>query len=116
MKYYHITALNNVQSILKNGLRCNSDGQIFVFENKSIRINDVNNTVADIIANNQIFLDKYVMFEIDDKGFNTDLINDNVGELSSKRQWFVEQSVIDKKYLNVFGIFKTNYKNFFNLT
>ena len=115
MKYYHITNTDaeTIQSILKNGLRCNSEGEIFVFENKSIGYNNVINTVADSIANNQIFLNEYVMFEVDDKGFNSDLINDNVGEMSSNQQWYIKQPFIDKKHLQVHGVFKTNYKKFY---
>ena len=113
MKYYHITKLDKIQSILKNGLRCNSEGEIFVFENKSIGLNTVTNTIADCIANNQIFLNEYAMFEVDDKGFNTDLINDNVGEMSSNQQWFIKQSFIDKKHIQIYGVFKTQYKKFY---
>jgi hypothetical protein len=115
MKYYHITSTDKekTESILKNGLRCNSEGEIFVFENKSIGLNNITNTIADCIANNQIFLNEYVMFEIDDKGFNAELINDNVGEMSSNQQWFIKQSFVDKKYLQIYGVFKTNYKNFY---
>jgi hypothetical protein len=113
MKYYHITKLNNLQSILKNGLRCNSEGEIFVFENKSIGLNNITNTIADCIANNQIFLNEYVMFEINGKGFNSELINDNVGEISSNQQWLIKQTLIDKKHIQIYGIFKTNYKNFY---
>jgi hypothetical protein len=116
MKYYHITNTDKetIQSILKNGLRCNPEGEIFVFENKSISLNNVTNTVADIIANNQIFLDEYVMFEIDDKGFNTELVNDNVAEISSKQQWYIKQSFIDKKHIQVYGTYKSNYQIFWD--
>ena len=94
-------------------MQCNSEGEIFVFENKSIGLNNITNTIADCIANNQIFLNEYVMFEINDRGFNSDLINDNVGEFSSKQQWLIKQSQIDKKHIQLYGIFKTKYKNFY---
>ena len=118
MKYYHITNTDakTIVSILENGIRCNSDGEIFVFENKSLGLNNVVNTVADLIANNQIFLKEYVMFEIDAKGFNTELINDNVAEFASAQQWYIKQPFIDKKYIKIYGKFKTNYKDFFNIS
>jgi hypothetical protein len=115
MKYYHITNSDKktIKSILKNGLRCNSEGEIFVFENKSIIFNNVINSVADLIANNQLFLQEYVMFEIDDKGFNTELVNDNVGEISSKQQWYVQQPFVDKKHIIIYGTYKNTFKNTF---
>jgi hypothetical protein len=53
------------------------------------------------------------MFDINDKGFNSELINDNVGEFSSNQQWLIKQSLIDKKHIQIYGVFKTNYKNFY---
>lgn len=113
LKYYHITEIELIDSILKEGLKANEDGEIFLFENKSIRVNNVVNTVADCIAMNQIFLDEYVMFEIDSKGISLELINDNVGELSHKQQWIAIQPLIEPNYISVFGIYKTGYKNFY---
>lgn len=116
MKYYHITNTEKktIESILKNGIQCNSEGEIFVFENRIIGVNNVINTIADIIAENQIFLNEYVMFEIDEKGFNEELINDNVGEFGSNLQWYIKQAVIDKKHIQFYGKFKTNYKPWYN--
>lgn len=115
MKYYHITKndLATIQSILKNGLRCNSEGEIFVFENKRIVLNGITNTVADIIAQNQVFLNEYVMFEIDKKGIISKIKNDNVGEISSGQQWYFKQPFINKKYIQIYGEFKNQYKNFY---
>jgi hypothetical protein len=115
MKYYHITHKKNKESILTNGLKCNSEGQIFFFENKSISGFGVVNTIADMIARNQVFLDNYSMFEIDSEAFETNLINDNVGELSSKQQWYIYQDIIDPTFINLLGDYKTNYTNFLSM-
>lgn len=115
MKYYHITHKKNKKSILTEGLKCNSEGQIFFFENKSISGFGVVNTIADIIARNQVFLDGYTMFEIDSAAFETDLINDNVGELSRHQQWYIYQSNIDPVFINLFGDYETNYTNFLTM-
>jgi len=111
MKYYHITNKNNIRSIFDNGIKCNKNGEIFLFENIGLKCNGIINGISDCIANNQIFLDEYVMFEINNKGFKTESIPDNVAEISAKWQWILKQEVIVPKYVNIFGI----YTNKFNL-
>jgi hypothetical protein len=112
--YYHITEKKNMQSILQNGLIANELTEIFLFENKSLKHKETGiiNNVSDCIAKNQLFLDEYVMFEINAKGFKVHLINDNVAESTASEQWILKQSKIERKYINVFGIFKTDYKPF----
>jgi hypothetical protein len=112
MKYYHISKPDKktIISILSNGLKANEDGEIFLFENKSISIFGIKNYVADQIAQNQVFLKKYSMFEIDSEGLNIEAINDNVAEVSSQYQWIARQPVIEAKHINFFGVFKTNFK------
>ncbi|MCZ2130798.1 MAG: hypothetical protein LC109_11100 [Bacteroidia bacterium] len=109
LKYYHITETKNKISILKTGIRCNEEGYIFLFENKSISYNGIINTIADCIAKNQIFLDRYVMFEIDSKGFQSELLPDEVGELSHKQQWILKQEKINPEFINLFGVYETQY-------
>ena len=117
-KYYHITSIDNVSSILENGLLANANGEIFLFENVSIVTYGVANNskgkrvfgkikryVADSIAINQVFLEDYAMFEIDEKGINEALINDNVADCTSKFQWIAKQSVIKPQYIDFWGIF-----------
>jgi hypothetical protein len=113
MKYYHITKNNKktIDSILKKGLLCNEYGDIFLFENLSFIANGVKNYVSDHIACNQLFLKTYSMFEIDSEGITTELISDNVAELCWKQQWIVHQPFISPCYINLFGKYKTNYKN-----
>ena len=113
MKYYHITAKENLPKILKEGLKANEEGEIFLFENKSIRVNSVVNTVADCIAHNQVFLEQYVMFEIANEGITSELINDNVGELTSSLQWIAKQPLIELKHLEFYGYYVTGYKLFY---
>ena len=112
--YYHITENDDkiINSILSNGLTCDEEGNIFLFENKSIKGYDVVNTVADCIANNQIFVKEYAMFEIDSKGITSELIQDEVAELTYKLQWIAKQQKIESKYIDLFNIYKTSYKVF----
>jgi len=112
--YYHITRLENIESILHDGLKANSDGEIFLFENESLIYPDCTESgaiwkqsyIADLIASNQLFLTKYAMFEILPGGIEVDLINDNVAELSAKAQWIAKQPLIKPEYIRLFLINK----------
>lgn len=115
MKYYHITDRDNLSTILKEGLKANEEGNIFLFENKSIVINSVENTVADLIAYNQIFLEEYVMLEIDLNGITSEIINDNVGELSSSMQWIINQPLVKPEHIKSLGVYKTEFKPFWKI-
>lgn len=114
-KYYHITrkSKETIKSIQSNGLTCDEDGNIFLFENKSIGHDGVINTIADCVAQGQIFLDEYVMFEIDSKGITAELIPDEVAEFGAKFQWIAKQPKIDYKYINIFGTYKNEFKPFY---
>lgn len=112
--YYHITPYSKKThlSILANGLNCDNEGHIFLFENVSLKIGSVKNDVCDMIAANQLGIKKYLMYEIAPEGIETELIPDNVGELSAKHQWIAKQPTIKPEHINLFGIFKTNYNPF----
>lgn len=110
-KYYHITRLETCDKILIEGLRCDNEGNIFVFENKSVKVNmglgSVVITAADHIALNQVFIeDECAMLEIDSKGITGELLPDNVAEATAKLQWIIKQKNIEPKYIKVFTIFK----------
>lgn len=115
MRFYHITNKENAKKIISEGLKANEDGQIFLFENKSIQANNVINCVSDCIAKRQLFFTEYIMFEVDSLGFETELIRDNVGELSAEYQWILNQSFVSPDYVSYYGKFKTEYKPFFNI-
>jgi len=114
--YYHITTSENAKKILKEGLKANCDGfnsplseegYIYLFENKSYKhpITQEVIAVADAIAKNQLFLNEYVMLEIDERGIDVEVEKDDVGEFAAFAEWKVKQPIIDKKYINVFGIY-----------
>ena len=113
MKLYHITHPDNISSILSKGLKSNDLNEIFLFEQKEIRIGNVSNTIADCIAFNQVFLDEYGLLEIDSDGFEIPLINDNVAEMTSKFQWILHQKSIRPKYIKNLGVFENTYQSFF---
>ncbi len=117
--YYHITAKENALSILKEGLKANSEGEIFLFDNISVRTitakfnvngkpiseNTIIN-VADHIAKSQLFLKEYVMFEVDSRGFETELIQDVCGEICFMAQWILKQSNIKPSFIIPYGRYR----------
>lgn len=118
---YHITTIDNIDNILKNGLLANQpknsglseDGYIYLFDNKSYRDPLTNGViyVADHVAKNQLLMEHgklYAMLEIDEDGIQNQLELDDVGELPSALglQWKVKQDKIEGKYINLFGIYK----------
>jgi len=118
MYYYHITDVKTAFTILKKGLKANEEGDIFLFENVSFTWGSqgIRNTVADSIAENQIFLKEYAILRVNSKGITGEVINDNVGELSSPFQWIVKQPLIEAKYLKFIKVCINNYRPFLTVS
>src|ERR1700722_4390460 len=92
---YHITDFKNVTNILKNGLR-GTDGIWFV---------DCKDVVPHV-ALNQIFLTKAIaVLRVQRKGITEKLLDDNVGEITTKHQFYTLQKHIDPKYLRLDYVF-----------
>ena len=105
-KLYHITDTKNAYSIIHNGLKANENGDVFLFENKSVMKITYKDyiPVADVIAVEQLFLDKYMMFEVDVSGL--ELSTDDVGELTASIQ-YIYRGDISADRITPFGIFDT---------
>lgn len=115
LKYYHITSPENVESILKNGLKANEQGEIFIFQYAKITTNGVVNFADDCIAYNQVFLEKYARVEINPEGISVPLIHDNVAEPTNECQWIVKQERINPEYLRLDVIKENGYIPHFRL-
>jgi hypothetical protein len=83
-KYYHISDVKNKNEILEKGLIANN-GEIFLFSKLSI---------ASEIAFNQLGIEQFSIFEINSKGIDNGVINDNVAESTAKYQWIAMQDCI----------------------
>lgn len=101
MKYYHITKKENAFSIAFEGLKSNKNGEIFLFSDWTMTTRRNNKTVliCDLIAKNQLFLDEFIIYEINPKGIKGEIKIDNVGELTFKNQWIIIQNAIPKSYV-----------------
>lgn len=105
MKYYHITKKENAFSIAFEGLKSNENGEIFLFSDWTMTTRRNNKTVliCDLIAKNQLFLDEFIIYEINPKGIKGEIKTDNVGELTFKNQWIIIQNAIPKSYVKFIG-------------
>ena len=88
--YYHVTAIENIDIIQKNGLKANEEGHIFVFTKEK---------VAESIAVNQCFLNKVALFMIDSRGITGKVIRDRVAEFVASYHRIIIQDKIPKKYV-----------------
>lgn len=89
---YHLSPIENKQSILENGLR-SDNGEIFFFTKLE---------QAKHIACNQVGTKKYSIFEIDLAGIKGKLLKDNVAEFGSTFQFYVEQKSIEPQFVKHF--------------
>ena len=113
MKYYHITKKENWLSINLFGLKSNEDGEIFLFSDWTLttRRNKKTVLICDLIAQNQLGMDEFIIYEINPKGIKGEIKNDNVAELTSKFQWIITQDKISKSYVKLIGGRSTDIKS-----
>ena len=112
MYYCHATAMENLDSIIKNGIKANELGEIYLYEDREILLPEiiawrtipptrregelVGFYIGDAIIKNQIFMpgEKYVNFFIPAEAIACELERDNVGEFTAPWQHIARQSVI----------------------
>ena len=105
MKYYHITKKENAVSIAFKGLTSNENGEIFLFSDWTLttRRNKKTVLICDLIAQNQLGIDEFIIYEINPKGIKGEIKTDNVAELTSKFQWIITQDNISRSYVKLIG-------------
>jgi hypothetical protein len=94
-KYYHITPFKNYKTILKEGLKANSLGEIYVFDTN-------HRGVIEYASINQLYIMHCALFEIDAKGITGEIEDDNVGEYTSQYQKIIHQDLIKPEFLRIF--------------
>jgi hypothetical protein len=98
--YFHITAVEKIDSVRKNGIKANEDGQIFVFTSM---------IVSEAIATNQLgFVDEFAVFRIDSKGITGEVIMDLDAEFEAPYQRIIIQEKISKRHIEFIGSFIIN--------
>jgi len=88
--YYHVTSTENIDKILKAGLKANEEGHIFVFTDQK---------VAQDIAVNQCGLKQVALFMIDSRGITGKVIRDRVAEFAAPYHRIIIQKKISKRYI-----------------
>ena len=113
MKYYHITKKENGLSINLFGLKSNENGEIFLFSDWTLttRRNKKTVLICDLIAQNQLGIDEFIIYEINPKGIKGEIKTDNVAELTSKFQWIITQDNISKSYVKIIGVRSIDVKS-----
>lgn len=106
MNYYHISPIKNKASIIKSGLRSNSN-EIFVYTDLMQHF---------FIAAEQLMISEYAIFEISKKGITGNILNDNVAEFGSDCQYIIEQKLIDPKYITHITDVLSNIFDLINMT
>jgi hypothetical protein len=106
MKYYHITKKENRISIQFEGLKSNEDGKIFLFSGWTLTTRRSKKTVliCDLIAQNQLGTDVFIIYEINPKGIKGKIENDNVTQDKISRSYvkLLGERSIDSKSMNEF--------------
>jgi hypothetical protein len=98
--YYHVTDVNNVDQIKRDGLKANEEGLIFVFTDM---------IASGLIAKEQYGLvDRYAVFKICSNGITGRVIKDRVAEFSAPYQRVVIQAKIQKSYIDFLGVFRVD--------
>ena len=95
--YCHLTESKNVLSIMKDGIKANKDGEIFVYDDYMFKWMGMVHYVGDSIAFNQVMFDlkDYVIFFIDKRDVTGEVLPDDVGECTSKFQHIIKQKKIE---------------------
>ena len=109
-RLYHISPIENLESIKKNGLRLNDDGELFLYDETDIKYYMFGTyKVSELIAWNQLFLKDYIVVEVevDDKG----LIGDAVAEVTRDYQYISYEPIEPNK---IKSITIGNCENFIN--
>lgn len=88
--FYHISPIENKDSILSNGL-ISPSSEIFV-------CNEFNQLKR--IASSQLFISEYSIFKISSSNITGEIENDNVGEFGAQYQFIIKQEIIESKYIS----------------
>jgi hypothetical protein len=92
-KYFHLTNYENTEKIMQEGIKANKDGLIFVFTDM---------LVANTIARDQVFTDRYSAFEINRNGIYGKILDDDkAGEMSQGYHRIIKQKLISPKVLKL---------------
>jgi hypothetical protein len=114
--FHHVTAVKNVDAILKHGLRGGvsprNRGEKLLTPSIFVLIYGFQ-ALTDNIAINQLWIDKdikqYAVIRIRAKGVTGRVLDDNVAEASAPLHRIIEQDVIEPQFISVAKIRELNF-------
>lgn len=85
-RLFHISPVENLESIKEKGLLLNDDGELFLFDETDFKYYKFGTfKVSELIAWNQLFLKDYIVVEVEVE--MDDLIGDDVAECTRDYQY-----------------------------
>lgn len=99
-RLFHISPVENLESIKEKGLLLNDDGELFLFDETDFKYYMFGTfKVSELIAWNQLFLKDYIVVEVevDDKG----LIGDAVAEITRDYQYISYEPIEPNKIKSI---------------
>ena len=109
-RLYHISPIENLESIKKNGLRLNDDGELFLYDETDIKYYMFGTfKVSELIACNQLGLKDYIVVEVEVE--MDDLIGDDVAEITREYQYISYEPIEPNKIKSITTGNAENYIN-----
>jgi hypothetical protein len=95
MNLYHLSPVENIDAIQNEGIRASDDGAIYAFTHM---------VVANTVARDQVFTDRYAIFRILTRGVSGEVLPDNVAEFASPFQRRIMQQRIEVGHVHLLGV------------
>ena len=109
-RLFHLSPIENLDSIKEKGLLLNDDGELFLLDESTIKYYMFGEfKVSELIAWNQLFLKEYLMIEVEAE--MDDLIGDAVAEVTRDYQYISYEPIAPIK---IKSITVSNCENYIN--
>jgi hypothetical protein len=99
-RLFHISTIDNLESIKEKGLLLNDDGELFLFDETDFKYYKFGTfKVSELIAWNQLFLKDYIVVEVEVE--MDDLIGDDVAECTRDYQYISYEPIEPNKIKSI---------------
>ena len=99
-RLFHLSPVENLESIKEKGLLLNEDGELFLLDEAIIKYYMFGEfKVSELIAWNQLFLEEYLMIEVEVEMDN--LVNDAVAEVTRDYQYIYYKPISVNSIKNI---------------
>lgn len=99
-RLFHISPVENLESIKEKGLLLNDDGELFLFDETDFKYYKFGTfKVSELIAWNQLFLKDYIVVEVEVE--MDDLIGDDVAECTRDYQYISYEPIEPNKIKSI---------------